>query len=81
MSSIALKPGILDHTQRMSGLATDRAFAGAIGVTEEELLAVRSGESPSAVFLAGMGDAFGLTLGEMATVNFAGSRSTVKQVS
>ena len=70
MPTIALKSGILDRAQRMSGLATDRAFAGALGVTEEELAAVRAGGSPSTAFLAGLADAFGLTLGEMATVTF-----------
>lgn len=70
MPSITLKPGLLDRLQRMSGLVTDRALAGALAVTEDELTQVRAGGSPSAAFLAGMGDAFGLTLGEMATINF-----------
>lgn len=67
-TAIILRPGLLDRVQRMSGLATDRALAGAIGVGEDELRAVRAGSSPSGAFLAGLGDAFNLTLGEIATI-------------
>lgn len=69
MLTIALRPGLLDRVQRMSGLATDRALAGALGVDEEELRAVRADTAaPSPAMLAGLSDAFGLSLGEVATI-------------
>lgn len=74
-TSITLRPGLLDRVKRMSGLASDRALAGAIGVSEDELRAVRDGGSPSAAFLAGLGDAFGLSLGELAVISVGESNS------
>ena len=65
--AIALRPGLLDRLRRMSGLVSDEAFARAIGVTIEELRAVAAGTAPSMRFIAGLGDAFGLSLGEIAT--------------
>ncbi len=69
MLTIALKPGLLDRVQRMSGLATDRALAGALGISEQELRDVRADvAAPSPAMLAGLSDAFDLGLGEVATI-------------
>lgn len=66
--SLVLKAGLLDRLQRMSGLMTDRALAGALGVAEVDLASARNGAPVDAQMLAGLSDAFGLSLGEVATI-------------
>lgn len=63
---LRMKPGLIERTQELRGLLTDRAMAGAIGVSVMELMSVRNGGAPSQAFIAGFGDAFGFTVGEMA---------------
>lgn len=68
-STIQLRPGLLDRLKRYSGLETDQALAGAIGVSTDTLMRVRSGkQAPSTQFLVGVAAAFGLSLGEVAEV-------------
>lgn len=66
---LRMKPGLIERTQELRGLLTDRAMAGAIGVSVMELINVRNGGAPSMAFLAGFGDAFGFTVGEMAELH------------
>lgn len=67
--TIQLRPGLLDRLKKYSGLETDQALAGAIGVSPDTLMRVRAGkQAPSAAFLVGVASAFGLSLGEVAEV-------------
>ena len=66
--SIIIRPGLLERLRRMSGVVSDAAFARLLGVGTEELAAVAAGAAPSMRFLAGISDAFGLSLGEIATI-------------
>lgn len=65
-----MKPGLLTRVQEVRAIRTDRAMAGAIGVSEGEYLLVKSGQAvPTIAFLSGVIDAFGLTLAEIAEVD------------
>ena len=66
--AIIVRPGLLERLRRMSGVVSDTAFARLIGVSAEELAAVAGGASPSMRFVAGVSDAFGLSLGEIAII-------------
>lgn len=79
--SIQLRPGLLDRLKKYSGLETDQALAGAIGVSPDTLMRVRAGkQSPSAQFLVGVSSAFGLSLGEVAQVVSEAEAATKKKV-
>ena len=66
--TIIVRPGLLERLRRMSGVVSDTAFARLIGVSAEDLAAVAAGAPPSMRFMAGLSDAFGLSLGEIAIV-------------
>lgn len=69
MAAIKLREGVLERIQRLAGLATDDAMAGAIGVSVETYRRVKSGkQEPSLRFLAGLAGNFGYQLGEVAQV-------------
>lgn len=63
---IRLRPGILDRLQKLSGLATDFAMAGAIGIDVEIYQKVKSGKQlPSLRFVKGVCAAFNFQPGEI----------------
>ena len=69
MANLAIRDGLLDRLQAVSGIQTDTAMAGAIGVSLDTYRRVRSGaQAPSAAFIAGVAIAFGLSVGEVATI-------------
>ena len=60
------RDGFLDRTKQMSGLKTDEAFAGAIGVSES-VLAKKTNEC-TPLMLIGLYKAFGFQPGEIAQI-------------
>ena len=76
MPELALRPGVLENLKRTSGIASDSAMAGAIGVSRETYIRVKSGQAPpSARFIAGLAAAFDLDVGTIATVVISPSRA------
>lgn len=65
---VVLRPGVLERAQQVVGLEADPALAGALGVGQDELRAVRGGGSPSVAFVAGLARLLGLGLAEVATM-------------
>lgn len=68
MATVQIRPGLLDRLKANSHIADDEAFARAIGVSRATLSRVKAGESPSIAFIAGVANAFGLGLGEVAVI-------------
>lgn len=66
--AITFKPEFLDRCRKMSGLKTDAAFAGAIGVSESVLSKARRTNIVTPVMIVGLNRAFGFTPGEIAEV-------------
>lgn len=65
---IRVRDGLLERLQHISGLQTDEAMAGAIGVGRVTYSAVKRGErEPSIGFAVGVARAFGLGLSEIVT--------------
>lgn len=60
MAKLALKPGAADMITRLSGLRTEEAIAGAIGVSYSTWNRVKNGETPSGDFAAGVVAALGI---------------------
>lgn len=60
--------GFLDRAKRMSGLKTDDAFAGAIGVSKDVLTRARRTGVATTTMLVGLCKAFGFQPGEVAKV-------------
>lgn len=65
---LQIRPGVLDRIRELRGIQTDRAMAGAIGVSVEEYRRVHDGGIPSTAFIAGLSDAFGYGIGETCQV-------------
>lgn len=59
------RPDFLERTKRMSGLKTDAAFAGAIGVSESVLNKARRTNVCTPAMLVGLWRAFGFQPGEI----------------
>lgn len=68
MTSVIIRPGLLDRLKRNSGIQDDDAFARLIGTSRSTLNRVRAGETPSIGFIAGIAQAFGMGLGEVAVL-------------
>lgn len=68
-ATLMIRPGLLDRIKRYSGIASDDALAGAIGVSRQTLVSVRDGkQNASAQFIAGVCRAFDMSVGEVATL-------------
>ncbi|MFT8359175.1 hypothetical protein [Bifidobacterium aquikefiri] len=65
---MVFKDGFLDRARRMSGLKSDAAFAGAIGVSESVLSKAKKTGICTPGMVVGLHLAFGFTPGEVATV-------------
>jgi hypothetical protein len=68
VAQIVFKPGFLDRAKRMSGLRTDSAFAGAIGISETALSRARKTGVATPSIIVGLYQAFGFTPGEITTI-------------
>lgn len=66
MAMAALRDGLIDRLKSNSGITSDDAFARTIGVSRNTLARVQAGELPSIRVIAGIANAFGLSLGEVA---------------
>lgn len=66
MATAALREGLIDRLKANSGIVSDDAFARTIGVSRATLSRVQAGEEPSIRVIAGIAQAFGLSLGEVA---------------
>lgn len=62
------RDGFLDRTKQMSGLKTDEAFAGAIGVSESVLARAKKTNECTPLMLIGLYKAFGFQPGEIAQI-------------
>ena len=65
---MVFKDGFLERARRMSGLKSDAAFAGAIGVSESVLSKAKKTGVCTPGMVVGLHLAFGFTPGEIATV-------------
>ncbi|WP_127920915.1 hypothetical protein [Bifidobacterium xylocopae] len=65
---MVFKDGFLERAKRMSGLKTESAFAGALGVSESALSKAKRTGVASPILIVGLYSAFGFTPGEVATV-------------
>ena len=67
--AIELRSNVLERIQRLSGLQTDDAMAGAIGVSVETYRRVKNGKQyPSLKFIDGVGRAFNFQIGELVRI-------------
>lgn len=66
--AITFKPDFLERCKRMSGLKSNAAFAGAIGVSESVLSKAMHTNIASPTMIVGFNRAFGFTPGEIAEV-------------
>ena len=73
---MVFKDGFLERARRMSGLKSDAAFAGAIGVSESVLSKAKKTGICTPGMVVGLHLAFGFTPGEIATVAEAPSQET-----
>lgn len=62
------RDGFLDRIKLMSGLKTDEAFAGAIGVSESVLARAKKTNECTPLMLIGLYKAFGFQPGEIAQI-------------
>lgn len=62
------RDGFLDRTKQMSGLKTDEAFAGAIGVSESVLARAKKPTNAHHSCSIGLYKAFGFQPGEIAQI-------------
>lgn len=67
-AQMMFKPGFLERTRRMSGLKTDAAFAGAIGVSESVLNKAKKTNVCTPAMIVGLYKAFGFQPGEISVV-------------
>lgn len=65
---IEFKPGFLERAKRMSGLKTDSAFAGALGISESALSKARKTGVATPALIVGLYAAFGFQPGEVTTI-------------
>lgn len=67
--AIELRDNVLERIQRLSGLQTDDAMAGAIGVSVETYRRVKNQKQyPSFKFIDGLGRAFNFQIGELVRI-------------
>lgn len=66
--AMTFKPDFLERCKRMSGLKSNAAFAGAIGVSESVLSKAMHTNIVSPTMIVGFNRAFGFTPGEIAEV-------------
>jgi len=62
------RDGFLDRAKRMSGLKTDEAFAGAIGVSKSVLDRAKKTGECTPLMLIGLYQAFGFQPGEVSQI-------------
>ncbi|MBW3093372.1 hypothetical protein KIH79_10665 [Bifidobacterium sp. 82T10] len=62
------REGFIDRVRKMSGLKTEEALAGALGVEPAELHDAVSNGRPTPKILVGLFDAFGFTPGEVTII-------------
>jgi hypothetical protein len=67
-ATIRFRPGFLDRLQKAHGFQTETALAGAIGVSAPVLNKAKRSGVATAQILAGISQAFGYGLGEIAYV-------------
>lgn len=66
---LIIRPGILDNLKEARGIHTDQAMAAIGRVSINTYRAYRDGErSPSAEFIAALGTAFNMGVGELAVI-------------
>jgi hypothetical protein len=65
---VVFKEGFLERAKRMSGLRTDSAFAGAIGISETSLNRAKKTGLASPSMIVGLYRAFGFLPGEVTTI-------------
>ena len=70
------RDGFLDRTKQMSGLKTDEAFAGAIGVSESVLARAKKTNECTPLMLIGLYKAFGFQPGEIAQIKQTANHTT-----
>lgn len=68
MAHLAIREGLLDRLKELRGISTDEAMARIGGVSLATYRRYRDGSAPSAEFLANIGLAFGLSIGEIAVI-------------
>ncbi|MGP9487873.1 helix-turn-helix domain-containing protein [Glutamicibacter sp. AOP12-B1-11] len=61
---IRIKEGLLDRLRKFSGLTSDDAMARLLNVSRATIDRIKSGDQPSAKFMAALCTTFGLGLGE-----------------
>lgn len=66
--AMTFRPGFLDRCRRMSGMKTDKAFAGAIGVSESAYKRAKRDNIVTPGILVGLYEAFGFQPGEVAQI-------------
>lgn len=66
------RDGFLDRAKRMSGLKTDEAFAGAIGVSDSVLARAKKTNECTPVMMIGLYKAFGFQPGEISQIKAVG---------
>lgn len=66
MATAALRPGVLDRVQALSGIKNDDDFARAIGVSPATMHRAKTGKGESIRLIAGISKVFGYGLGEIA---------------
>ena len=66
------RDGFLDRAKRMSGLKTDEAFAGAIGVSESVLARAEKTNECTPLMMVGLYKAFGFQPGEVSQIKAVG---------
>lgn len=66
---LIVRPGLLDRLKKTHGFASDAAMARLCGVSLNTYIAYRDGKkSPSAEFIANLGTALGMSVGEIAII-------------
>ena len=68
MASAVVRPGLLDRLQRFSGIESEAAMARTINTSQQTLARLKKGESPSMETIANICEAFGMSIGEVATI-------------
>ena len=63
---VVVREGLIDRLKAQAGIKSDDAFARLIGTSRATLVRVKAGEEPSIRVIAGIAQAFGLGLGEVA---------------
>lgn len=66
------RDGFIERAKRMSGLKTDEAFAGAIGVSDSVLARAKKTNECTPLMLIGLYKAFGFQPGEVSQIKAVG---------